>query len=418
MREACEIHVQLPGRGPVRAGTLYAHRRQGRESASFSYASSWIADADAYALDPLLPLGEGAFHTNHRQAMFGAFSDAAPDTWGRNLIRRGERHRARSLDRAERSYGEFGYLMEVRDDVRHGAVRCRADGAFRAIDDDGVPHLVELPRLLEATGRLERDAEQDEDLRILLRGGSSLGGARPKAHVIDADGALSIAKLPSRVHDEWNVMAWERVALVLAERAGIDTPSSELCRVDGRDVLIVRRFDRRGSDRVGYVSAMTMLEAIDGDTRSYLEIADIVTEHSSRAAHDLEELWRRVALSILISNCDDHLRNHGFLRDGPGWRLSPVFDINPNPGPEGRQLRTSIDFDGASADISRLVDVADYFRLGIEDARRVLGDVLAAVESWRQVAHDVGLPSAELDRMRPAFERDQIAVARAFVDAS
>ncbi|MBC7460123.1 MAG: type II toxin-antitoxin system HipA family toxin [Thermoleophilia bacterium] len=420
MFDECAVHVDVPGRGAVPVGTLHSHRRHGRESATFRYAPSWLADAGGYALDPRLPLFEGSFHTNESQALFAAFTDAAPDRWGRRLIERSERHRTENRGEAARSFGEFDVLVGVRDDVRQGAIRCvdPATATYLAPDGGGVPALLEMPSLLGAVHRIERDAEEAADLLLLLRAGSSLGGARPKAHVIDADGQLSIAKFPSSVADEWDVMAWEQVALELARRAGIRTPASQLHRVDGKHVLVVRRFDRLGLDRVGYVSAMTLLEARDGDVRSYLEIADVISEHSPAAGRDLEELWRRIAFSILISNSDDHLRNHGFLRDGNGWSLSPVFDVNPNPAAAGALLSTAIDEGDTSADLERLLDVANYFRLTRDRARAVLSDVLSATSSWRAVAHAAGLSKAQQARMAPAFERDEADVARGIITAS
>lgn len=415
MPDRCDIHVDLPERGPVLAGTLYAHRRQGRESASFSYAASWVADPDAYPLDPALPLVEGSFHTAEGRSMFGAFTDAAPDRWGRRLIQRGERERARVEDVAERSHGEFEFLLGVRDDLRQGSIRCMSGGDFVASSDHGVPHLVDLGALLDATGRIERDAADADDLRALLRAGSSLGGARPKSHVLDVDGRLSIAKFPSSIADEWNVIAWEYVTLELARRAGIDVPAASLIKVDDRDVLVVHRFDRVGAERIGYASAMTLLEAADGDAGSYLEIADVISQESPRAGVDLVELWRRMAFSILVSNSDDHLRNHGFLRSTGGWYLSPAFDINPNPEPEGAFLSTSIEFGDRRADIDLLMGVANYFRLSGDSARSELRTVIGAVDQWRDVARRTGLTSSEVERMAPAFERDQAIVARRLV---
>lgn len=187
---------------------------------------------------------------------------------------------------------------------------------------------------MSAAGRVERDEADDPDLQTLFHGGSSLGGARPKAHVRDQQGRLGITKFPSPSKDDWDVMCWESVALSLARRAGISIPTFSLHQIDGRSVLIVDRFDRHRDQRIGYVSAMTMLEANDGDQGSYLEIADVIERKSVQAEVDLIELWRRIAFSILISNTDDHLRNHGFLRtSSAGWTLSPAFDLNPDPSP-------------------------------------------------------------------------------------
>ena len=249
-------------------------------------------------------------------------------------------------------------------------------------------------------------------MRDLLRAGSSLGGARPKAHVLLPDGRTAIAKFPSATNDEWDVMRWEAVALELAARSGIATPERELHEIGGKSVLIVTRFDRDGGHRIGYASAMTMLEATDGDDRSYLDIADAIERESADAEGDLRELWRRIAFSLLISNTDDHLRNHGFLRSSTaGWRLSPIFDVNPNPQPVGQRLSTAIAL-GSADTIQTLLDVADLFRLDDDQARSTLSDVIEATSQWRQIAAANGLDAAAIDDMEPAFEHELAAVAR------
>ncbi len=319
-----DVIVQL-GSEDALAGRMWSHRRHGTESATFAYAPEYLAHPDAYEIDPLLPLVAGQQQTPAGRPSFGAFGDCAPDRWGRRLIARAEHRRAREHGEAERSLGEIDLLLGVRDDLRQGALRMRRGDTYLAPSDRGVPALLQLGRLRAAADRLERDAADDADLDALLHGGSSLGGARPKAHVIDR-GRLAIAKLPSP-SDEWDVMRWERVAHPLAHAAGVRVPRSALHELDRKAVLVVERFDRSGAQRIGYVSAMTMLEATDGDRGSYLDIADVIERHSPIAGADLAELWRRIAFSILISNTDDHLRNHGFLRtSSAGWTLSPAFD--------------------------------------------------------------------------------------------
>jgi serine/threonine-protein kinase HipA len=200
-------------------------------------------------------------------------------------------------------------------------------------------------------------------------------------------------------------MAWEKVALDLARRAGISVPDSQLIRVGDRSVLIVDRFDRRGTTRVGYASAMTLLEASDGDQRSYLEIAEVIEERSTNVTGDLNQLWRRICFSILISNTDDHLRNHGFLHErAESWALSPAFDLNPNPAPGPKELSTAIDFTDTLASIDTLMEVAEYFRLNARTAADVLAHVTAAAGDWRAIAASHGLEQAEIEAMEPAFE--------------
>jgi len=311
---------------------------------------------------------------------------------------------------------EVDLLLGVRDDLRQGALRFRLDdqGPFLATEDSGVPALPDLPALLDIAGRAERDTAGYDDLLRLLRAGSSLGGARPKAHVLDAAGRVAIAKFPSANGDTWNVMAWEKVALDLARDAGVTVPGSQLIRIGDRSVLVVDRFDRRGTDRIGYASAMTMLEASHGDQRSYLEIAAVIEERSAAATAELRQLWRRIAFSVLISNTDDHLRNHGFLHSrGDSWMLSPAFDLNPSPHPGPKDLSTAIDYTDTRASVDTLMRVAAYFRLDASDALEVLATVTRAVTRWRTVAKSHGLLQRDLDVMEPAFEHAEGDRARA-----
>lgn len=410
---AFEVWVSIGG-VDVRAGTLYPHRRRGgsTESASFTYLDEYIANPRAYRLEPGLPLEAGAHQSVVGHPTFGVFRDCAPDRWGRTLVRRREAAQARADGREPRHLAEVDFLLGVRDDLRQGALRFRRNGGpFEAVEDRGVPALTDLPNLLALAERAESDSADLPDLQRLIRVGSSLGGARPKAHVRDADGKLAIAKFPSADHDTWNVMAWEKVALDLAAQAGIHVPASKLLNLAGRSVLVVDRFDRtREADggpggRVGYLSAMTMLQSTDGEQGSYLEIAEAIETCSARATEDLRQLWRRIVFSILISNTDDHLRNHGFLHDdGDAWRLSPAFDLNPNPEPGTKHLSTAIDLGDDTASISLALSVADYFRLKAEQANQVVAEVQRAVSRWGTVARHHGLSSQEITAMSWAFE--------------
>jgi serine/threonine-protein kinase HipA len=415
MSDEITVYVAVRERNLL-AGRLYPHRHRGVESASFAYDDRYLADPEAYALDPALPLVTGALQTPVGHALFGAFSDCEPDRWGRTLIKRAEIARAKLAGTAPYSMSEAEILLGVRDDLRQGALRFRhsEEGPFLAVEDSGVPILTDLPKLLEIAERAESDSADYADLKRLLRAGSSLGGARPKAHVVDAAGRIAIAKFPSASSDTWNVMAWEKVALDLARDAGIKVPDSQLIHVGARNVLVVDRFDRRGTTRVGYVSAMTMLEARDGDQRSYLEIAGVIEERSAATTADLNQLWRRMAFSILISNTDDHLRNHGFLHErADSWSLSPAFDLNPNPDPGPKELSTAIDFFDTRASVDTLMEVAEYFRLNAEEATDVLTRVSSTVGRWRAVAATHGLQQADINAMEPAFEHAERKRAQA-----
>jgi serine/threonine-protein kinase HipA len=398
----------------VLAGRLFSHRSGGRESASFAYDASYLAHQDAYALDPSLPLVQGGLQTPVERSMFRAFADAAPDRWGQALIKRAEGRRAAAEGGTPRSLGEIDFLLEVRDDLRLGALRFRdpETGRFLAADESGVPQVTDLGTLLQAAEHLESDEETEEELRDLLRGGSSLGGARPKAHVFDSAGRVAIAKFPSTRYDEWDVPAWEGVAHALAGRAGIRVPHSEVIRVADRNVFVVDRFDRDGERRIGYVSAITMLEATDGDRGSYVDIAAALEESSPQTTDDLRQLWRRIAFSVLISNTDDHLRNHGFLHaGGTSWSLSPAFDLNPNPEPGPKHLSTTVDGSETLASVDVLMSVAPFFRLDNRAAADILGEVLAATRGWREVAADLTIPSAEIALMARAFEHSETQIA-------
>lgn len=414
MADPVDVFVQIAGKD-VLAGQLWSHRRRQSESATFRYASEYLASSAAYQLDPGLPLFEGAQQTPQDQSSFGAFSDCAPDRWGRRLVQRAERHRIEEQGGARRSFGEMDYLLRVRDDLRQGALRFRYPNsqAFLWPEAMGIPPFVELGELLGAAEHLERGSESAAELALLLRGGSSLGGARPKAHVLDPEGRISIAKFPSPSNDEWDVMLWEAVTLRLADMAGIDVSAGKLYEIDGQHVLIVERFDRIRGQRVGYVSAMTALQRTDGDPGSYLEIADVIAQSSPHAERDLHELWRRIVFSILVSNFDDHLRNHGFLRlTSAGWSLSPAFDLNPDPRTGTRELHTTVDFDQADASITLVLTVAGEFRLSEAAAADVVAQVSRATAKWRDVAQRLGATSSDLEQMRPAFEHDAATEAR------
>ncbi|MEX2563375.1 MAG: type II toxin-antitoxin system HipA family toxin [Nitriliruptoraceae bacterium] len=408
------VHVWLAvGGDNVKVGQLYGHRRRGTESATFQYEPSYLARPGAYAVDPMLPLASGAFQTPVDLGLFNSFRDSSPDRWGRHLRDRQEKLHAEETDQAPRQLSELDYLLGTRDDLRQGALRFRRQdsGPFLEVPGRGVPVLTDLGDLLAVAARIENDEAGADEVRRMVQAGSSLGGARPKTHVRDRDGSLSIAKFPSAKTDTWEVMAWEYVLLELARDAGIWVSKARLETIGSQYVLIVKRFDRELSTqhRVGYVSALTMLEARDGEQRSYLDIVEIIEEVSSRATDDSQELWRRIAFSVLTSNTDDHLRNHGFLQVGGGqWTLSPAFDLNPNPASGTKYLHTAIDEAETRASIDLVLSVADFFRLSADEAHQQLAVVRAAVSGWARVAAAVGLDRAAINRMRFAFDHPGI----------
>lgn len=416
MEQAVLVYVDLEGQ-PHLAGRLWARTRRSRETATFEYDRAWLASPRRFSLEPALSLGPGPYHTSSEKPLFGGIGDSAPDRWGRVLMRRAERRRADKAGETPRTLQEIDYLLLVDDEARQGALRFAIEegGPFLAEHgEEKIPPLVELPRLLSAAEHVADDTDTEEDLRLLLAPGSSLGGARPKASTRDRDGRLAIAKFPNRL-DETNVVLWEATALKLAAEAGVETPVFRIERAGDRPVLLVRRFDREGATRVPFLSAMSMLGARDNEERSYLELADALRRHGAATKRDLRQLWRRIVFNILISNTDDHLRNHGFLYSGDGgWRLSPAYDLNPVPVDlKPRVLSLAISLDDATASLELALEVAGYFELKQAEARQIAGEVGASVRNWRAEAAVLGLSKAEMDRMASAFEHRDLEAAQA-----
>jgi serine/threonine-protein kinase HipA len=395
------VFVELDGRTTA-VGDCYFTLRRGRLTATFAYDRDYLALPGAYAVDPALGLSAGPWPLP--DGLPGAFSDAAPDRWGRNLIAKRLRAQAAIDGRPPPTLDDRDYLLGVSDETRQGALRFKTDvvGEFQHPEPD-VPKLIALPALLHAANAVSRDEPDNlAAIKTLLDAGTgSLGGARPKASVRDGD-RLLIAKFPHHA-DEWSVIAWEKTALDLAEAAGISVPRRRLVGIDGSSVLLLERFDREGPKRVGYLSAMTLLGARDGQPRDYTEIADVIPESSSATNNDLRQLWRRIAFSIAIHNTDDHLRNHGFLHHKAGWRLAPGFDINPNPDLAAQRV-TSI---GGAADpadeVSALLAYAENFALTHSQAHAVLREVADAAGNWAAVARRNGIAGAEITRFGPTL---------------
>lgn len=413
-REAL-VYVDLEGTAYL-VGRLWTRLRKDKESATFEYDPHWLQHPARFSLEPALTLGAGSFHTPAGVSMFGAIGDSAPDRWGRALMRRMARRQAERQGHAVRTLQEIDYLLMVDDEARQGALRFaeRAGGPFlREHDALRIPPLIELPRLLSASERVIAEEDTDEDLRLLFAPGSSLGGARPKASVRLRDGSLAIAKFPRR-DDEIDAVLWESVALALAAKAGIDVPVAVVEDVAGKPVLILTRFDRVGARRLPFLSAMSMLGARDNETHSYLEIVDVLRQHGAAPRADMEILWRRIVFNVLISNTDDHLRNHAFLYEGQnGWRLSPAYDLNPVPADiKARVLTTAISEDDTRASLDVAFEVAGYFEITDEKARAIVKEVAASASDWRAEAVRQGLSRPQIDRMASAFEHQDMERAR------
>ena len=408
-----EVHIDLDGRTRS-IGLARCNRVRGSETVLFEYDSTWLEDPDTFSLEPALALGRGTFAPPDGLSIFGSIGDSAPDTWGRRLMQRAERRLAAREGRAVRTLLDSDYLLGVADTARLGALRFRwaGDNAFQAPARAGVPDLIELRRLLQITERILRNEETDEDLQIIFAPGSSLGGARPKVSVVDPRGNLFIAKFPKET-DDYCIETWEEIALRLANHAGIATPLHKLISVAGKKVMLSQRFDRQGAIRIPFLSAMAMMGTKDGERRSYPEMVDALVEHGAQGKTDAHALYRRVVFNVLISNVDDHLRNHGFLWLGrTGWSLSPAYDLNPVPTDlKARVLSTNIDLDEATCSIDLLEAASEYFALTLAQARSVIKEIATVTATWRDTARVVGAPVSEIDRMTSAFEHDDLTRA-------
>lgn len=412
MERDLSVYLDLDGM-PVLVGRLWARERTGRETSTFTYDPAWLSRPGAFALAPSLALAPGPYHA--AKGLLAAFTDPAPDAWGRKLMQRRERARTRSGKTQPRTLFDIDYLAGVDDRTRLGALRFKEakGGDFLARTERPVPPLIDLPDLLAATGRIERDRETDDDLLLVLAPGTSLGGARPKVTIRDTDGVLLVAKFPKK-DDDWPVIQWEAVVLALAGAAGIAVPAWRLETIAKKPVLLLARFDRTASDtRIPFISAMTALDATDhGEQRSYLDLVDVLRQQGARPDADLRQLWRRIAFNILVSNTDDHLRNHAFLREARGWRLSPAYDMNPCPvDVRPRVHALAIDDADPTGSLDAALSVAPRFGLSATDAKIIAAEVGTAVAAWRATAKRFKLTAAQVDRMSSAFDHADLAAA-------
>lgn len=404
---------------PLRLGLLHIQRGAGREVFEFEFDAGALTHpaVAGLQLDPRLGLFMGRQHPPQGNETFGVFADASPDRWGRLLMqRRLEREkRAGKVPKSARLY-ESDYLLGVHDAFRAGALRFRFDDAGDFLDnrhDVAAPPFVQLRELEAASLALERDedntAEAGNDwLRMLIAPGGSLGGARPKASVIDPDGHLWIAKFPS-VRDEHDVGGWELVVQTLARGCGLRVPESLARRfANPHHSFLVKRFDRTAAGRrLHFASAMTLTGRKDGDDASmgasYLELARVLIDHGAQTDADLQELWSRIVFNMLVSNTDDHLRNHGFLLvPGKGWRLSEAFDMNPVPDSQGLRLNVSEADNAQNLDLA--LSVAPYFRIAVKDANAIIERSQAIVRQWPKIAKSLRIPAREQQRMASAFQ--------------
>ena len=409
-------------------GTLFFNASGNRESSGFEYSSLWIESSMSFEIDPGLPLGYGRVFRSKKEwgsVFHGAIADSEPDGWARQVILRANgKERKEKKDKGisivDDPLTSLDFLLSVDDFSRIGALRFQDEnGNFQRESGKGrtAPPLIELDSLLHATRAVETDTETAADLEYLRGRGTSLGGLRPKCTVIDQDGSLSIGKFPS-IRDSYSVTKGEVLALRVAAAAGIQAAEARIVESDGSPVALIKRFDRglRG-ERIPYLSAATLLGIEDSyQVHTYTEIIDAFKRYSADYRADAEELWRRIALTILITNVDDHMRNHGFLHvEKNQWRLSPAFDINPFPD-RRRVLKTWIaESVGDAASIESLMDVAPYFGIESRRACEILSVVEGAVACWRQIGKDIGMTASELNAFESAFEHEERLSARRII---
>lgn len=404
--------------GPERIGFLHSRQNRTRELFEFEYEPAALANPalSHVQLDPEILLFEGAQYPTHPRDKFGIFGDSSPDRWGRMLMkRRLERDIRAGVQVAGSRLYESDYLLGVHDLYRVGALRFRLEDAGEFLDnraDIAAPPFTQIKALERASRELENDPDNtsphgQEWLRMLIAPGGSLGGARPKASIADEYGHLYIAKFPS-TRDEYNVGGWEMVTNALATGCGLNVATAEARQfASDHHCFMVRRFDRTDSgQRLHFASAMTMTRHQDGDDASngvsYLELADVLIRQGSQTNRDLKELWSRIVFNILVSNTDDHLRNHGFiLVPGKGWRLSEAYDINPVPWSDGLKLNITEADNALDLELAR--EVAGYFRLNLAEADEIIQDFIEIVSQWRTIANGLGLPVREQEYMADAF---------------
>lgn len=411
-----EVHAHWAGLSkPFMMGVLKSALSRGKEIFSFTYSKDWLESKQALALDPSLQLYHGPQYVPQGRENFGIFLDSSPDRWGRFLMDRREAQVAREEGRKERKLLESDYLLGVYDEPRMGALRFRTDPKGPFLDNNKAkasPPWTSLRELEFASLQLEKDhveknPQYSKWLQILITPGSSLGGSRPKASIVDENNNLWIAKFPSG-NDIHDIGVWEMVVSRLAKLAKIMMAPAELRKFNSQHhTFLSKRFDRTATgERIHFASAMTLLQRSDGDdcdkNASYLELAEfIVREGGKTAEQDLEQLWRRIIFSICVSNVDDHLRNHGFILQPHGWKLSPAYDVNPVPSGEGLKLNISETDNSQDLDLAK--EVAVHFRIKPKQADQIIQEVVKAVNHWQKEATALKISSREQDRMSRAF---------------
>ena len=396
---------------PQLIGKLYFTSLRGKAVYSFEYDNEWLKTG--ISIDPELPLFSG-LHYGSSNDNFGILKDSSPDRWGQLLMKRREVLLAKIEKTEPRTLFGIDFLLGVHDSHRMGGLRFKEteQGEFMSNDERlAVPPWTSLRDLEYAVEQYENNADELDEASLkwinqLIAPGSSLGGARPKADVIDTRGNKWIAKFPSK-KDDSDVGLWEMVVHELAVQANITVPNAFVKKLaSSYHTFLSQRFDRTADKkRIHYTSAMTLLQRTDGDDAdsgvSYLDLVGFIKSECADVTGNLEELFRRVLFSVCVSNTDDHLRNHGFLYTEAGWTLSPAFDINSNE--TGTGLKLNIDEVDNSLDIDLVMNTAPYYLLSDKRAEEIKKEVTKAVCTWRKIAAKYKISPSEIEQKAKAF---------------
>lgn len=390
---------------PTLIGTLSVQSAKSKKSFSFEYDKNWLQSPHKFLLDPDIQLFSGK-QFPHQKENFGVFLDSMPDTWGKTLMKR----RAIQKAKDHKNLYDIDFLLGVYDETRIGGLRFKTDFNGDFLDNDNsfpTPPWTSIRELQNAVYQIENDNNDDikKWLEIIIAPGSSLGGARPKANILDENNELWIAKFPSK-NDDYDKGAWEFLAYLLAKDAGIHMSESKIQKIyNPYHTFFTKRFDRQGSKRIHFASAMTMTgyneNILRESSASYLDIAEFITNYGCNIDENLKQLWRRIVFNIMISNTDDHLRNHGFILTKNGWILSPAYDINPSIDKSG--LAININTEENALDIDLAKSVGEYFRLSSTDMDKIINEVYKSTKNWRNISSQIGIPRKEQDLMQNAF---------------
>ena len=395
---------------PKLIGTLSAHFAKAKKAFSFEYSDDWLKSEQKFLLDPDIQLYKGTQFPNNKEN-FGVFLDSMPDTWGRTLMKRRATQQAKEKNEKTPTLYDIDYLLGVYDESRMGALRFKTtlEGPFLDNNNETpTPPWSSIYELQQAANSFENNENNDEVkkwLAILMAPGSSLGGARPKANILDENKELWIAKFPSK-NDTTDKAAWEYLAYLLACDAGITMAPCRMDKISGKyNTFFTKRFDRENGERIHFASAMTMTanneDTIRDNPASYLDLAEFISNYGTNIEENLHQLWRRIVFNIAISNTDDHLRNHGFIITKEGWILSPAYDLNPSIDKDG--LALNIDMDNNALDFEVAKSVGDFFRLNNDQMNRIINEVLKSVSQWKKRASEIGIARSEQEIMEKAF---------------